>query len=67
MFGYYFKKDVNGKYITDENGKCVPTYLKVDFPYDNVETNKYYKCTIKVDEDQHAASHPKILDYPYDA
>ena len=67
LFGYYFKKDVNGKYITDENGKCVPTYLKVDFPYDNVETNKYYKCTIKVDEDQHAASHPKILDYPYDA
>ena len=67
LFGYYFKKDEKGNYIKDENGKCVPTYLKVDFPYDNVETNKYYKCTIKVDEDQHAASHPKILDYPYDA
>lgn len=66
LFGYYFKKDKDGNYITDANGKCVPTYLKVHFPYDNVVTNKYYECTIEVDEDQEAASHPKILDYPYD-
>ena len=59
LFGYYFKKDGSGNYI--------PTYLKVLFPYDNVVTNKYYECKIKVDEDQQAASHPKILDYPYDA
>lgn len=58
LFGYYFKKDGSGNYI--------PTYLKVLFPYDNVVTNKYYECKIKVDEDQQAASHPKILDYPYD-
>ena len=67
LFGYYFKKDENGDYYKDYNGKCVPTYLKVDFPYDNVETNKYYKCTIKVDEDQEAVHHPEIKDYPYDA
>ncbi len=66
LFGYYFKKDEKGNYIKDANGKCVPTYLKVHFPYDNVVTNKYYECTIEVDEDQEAASHPKILDYPYD-
>ena len=59
LFGYYFKKDGSGNYI--------PTYLKVLFPYDNVVTNKYYECKIKVDEDQQAASHPKIFDYPYDA
>ena len=57
LFGYYFQKDRDGKYI--------PTYLKVHFPYDNVVTNKYYECTIEVDEDQEAASDPKILDYPY--
>ena len=44
LFGYYFKKDGSGNYI--------PTYLKVLFPYDNVVTNKYYECTIEVDEDQ---------------
>lgn len=66
LFGYYFKKE-NGKYIKDENGKCVPTYLKVHFPYDNVVTNKYYECTIEVDENQQAANHPEIIDYPYDA
>ena len=67
LFGYYFKKDKDGNYITDANGKCVPTYLKVHFPYDNVVTNKYYECTIEVDEDQEAAHHPDIIDYPYDA
>ncbi|MGN0088866.1 MAG: hypothetical protein ACI35Y_07555 [Candidatus Limimorpha sp.] len=67
LFGYYFKKSANGEYITDANGKCVPTYLKVHFPYDNVVTNKYYECTIEVDEDQEAAHHPDIIDYPYDA
>ena len=65
LFGYYFKKDEDGNYI-EKDGKCVPIYLKVHFPYDNVVTNKYYECTIEVDEDQEAASHPKILDYPYD-
>ena len=59
LFGYYFKKDGSGNYI--------PTYLKVLFPYDNVVTNKYYECKIKVDEDQEAAHHPEIIDYPYDA
>lgn len=59
LFGYYFKKDKDGNYV--------PTYLKVHFPYDNVVTNKYYECKIKVDEDQEAANHPKIIDYPYDA
>ncbi len=44
LFGYYFQKDRDGKYV--------PTYLKVHFPYDNVVTNKYYECTIEVDEDQ---------------
>ena len=58
LFGYYFKKDGSGNYI--------PTYLKVLFPYDNVVTNKYYECKIKVDEDQETA-HPEIKDYPYDA
>ena len=69
LFGYYFKKDKDGNYITDANGKCVPTYLKVHFPYDNVVTNKYYECTIEVYEDQEAAAYnlPEILDYPYDA
>ena len=67
LFGYYFKKDGSGNYIKDANGKCVPTYLKVHFPYDNVVTNKYYECTIEVDEDQEAAHHPEIKDYPYDA
>ena len=67
LFGYYFKKDEKGNYIKDANGKCVPTYLKVHFPYDNVVTNKYYECTIEVDEDQEAAHHPDIIDYPYDA
>lgn len=67
LFGYYFKKDEKGNYIKDANGKCVPTYLKVHFPYDNVVTNKYYECTIEVDENQEAAHHPEILDYPYDA
>ncbi|MGN0033643.1 MAG: hypothetical protein ACI358_07720 [Candidatus Limimorpha sp.] len=67
LFGYYFPKDENGDYIKDENGKCVPTYLKVDFRYDNVVENMYYECTIKVDEDQDAANHPSIIDYPYDA
>ena len=67
LFGYYFKKDEKGNYITDKNGKCVPTYLKVHFPYDNVVTNKYYECTIEVDEDQEAVHHPEIKDYPYDA
>ena len=66
LFGYYFKKDEDGNYI-EKDGKYVPTYLKVHFPYDNVVTNKYYECTIKVDEDQEAAHHPKIIDYPYDA
>lgn len=65
LFGYYFKKDVNGNYI-EKDGKCVPIYLKVHFPYDNVVTNKYYECKIKVDEDQETA-HPEIKDYPYDA
>ena len=59
LFGYYFKKDGSGNYI--------PTYLKVLFPYDNVVTNKYYECTIEVDENQQAANHPEIIDYPYDA
>ena len=59
LFGYYFQKDRDGKYI--------PTYLKVHFPYDNVVTNKYYECTIEVDEDQEAVHHPEIKDYPYDA
>ena len=59
LFGYYFKKDGSGNYI--------PTYLIVDFPYDNVVTNMYYECKIKVDEDQEAAHHPDIIDYPYDA
>lgn len=59
LFGYYFQKDRDGKYV--------PTYLKVHFPYDNVVTNKYYECTIEVDEDQEAENHPEILDYPYDA
>ena len=63
---YYFKKDEDGNYI-EKDGKYVPTYLKVHFPYDNVVTNKYYECTIKVDEDQEAAHHPDIIDYPYDA
>ena len=67
LFGYYFKKDGRGNYIKDANGKYVPTYLIVDFPYDNVVTNMYYECKIKVDEDQEAANHPKIIDYPYDA
>lgn len=67
LFGYYFKKDENGNYIKDANKKCIPTYLKVHFPYDNVVTNKYYECTIEVDEDQEAENHPEILDYPYDA
>ena len=67
LFGYYFKKSANGEYIMDANKKCVPTYLKVHFPYDNVVTNKYYECTIEVDEDQEAAHHPDIIDYPYDA
>ena len=60
LFGYYFKKDGSGNYI--------PTYLKVLFPYDNVVTNKYYECTIEVDEDQEAAAAnlPDIIDYPYD-
>ena len=66
LFGYYFKKDEDGNYI-EKDGKYVPTYLKVHFPYDNVVTNKYYECTIKVDEDQEAAHHPDIIDYPYDA
>lgn len=67
LFGYYFKKDENGNYIKDSNGKCVPTYLKVHFPYDNVVTNMYYECTIEVDEDQEAEKHPKIIDdNPYD-
>ena len=67
LFGYYFQKDRDGKYI-EKDGKYVPTYLKVDFPYDNVVTNKYYECTIKVDEDQEAAAAnlPDIIDYPYD-
>ena len=59
LFGYYFKKDKDGNYV--------PTYLKVHFPYDNVVTNMYYECTIEVDEDQEAAHHPEIKDYPYDA
>ena len=67
LFGYYFKKDENGNYIKDANKKCIPTYLKVHFPYDNVVTNKYYECTIEVDEDQEAVHHPEIKDYPYDA
>ncbi|MDD7277409.1 MAG: hypothetical protein SPI24_02220, partial [Bacteroidales bacterium] len=67
LFGYYFKKDGNGNYIKDANGKCVPTYLKVHFPYDEVGVNFFYECTIEVDEDQEAAHHPEIIDYPYDA
>lgn len=69
LFGYYFKKDEKGNYIKDENGKCVPTYLKVHFPYDNVGVNLFYECTIEVYEDQEAAAYnlPEILDYPYDA
>ena len=67
LFGYYFKKDGNGNYIKDANGKCVPTYLKVHFPYDNVGVNLFYECTIEVDEDQEAVHHPEIKDYPYDA
>lgn len=67
LFGYYFKKDGSGKYIKDENEKCVPTYLKVHFPYDEVGVNLFYECTIEVDEDQEAVHHPEIKDYPYDA
>ena len=68
LFGYYFKKDVNGNYI-EKDGKCVPIYLKVHFPYDNVGVNLFYECTIEVYEDQEAAAYnlPEILDYPYDA
>lgn len=64
LFGYYFQKDENGKYKKDSDGNYIPVYLKVDFRYDNIVENKYYQCTIKVDEDQ--ANHPKIKDYPYD-
>lgn len=67
LFGYYFKKDENGNYIKDANKKCIPTYLKVNFPYDEVGVNLFYECTIEVDEDQEAENHPEIKDYPYDA
>ena len=66
LFGYYFKKDEDGNYI-EKDGKCVPIYLKVHFPYDEVGVNFFYECTIEVDEDQEAAHHPDIIDYPYDA
>ena len=67
LFGYYFKKDGSGNYI-EKDGKYVPIYLKVHFPYDEVGVNLFYECTIEVDENQEAEKHPEILDdCPYDA